>query len=102
MNPPAPDPTGTRIAAGVLTAFFAAYGWFTLWQGGIDLKGRSGHATFVSGLTGIAVAFGAFLIAALGLALLTRSLGAGRRSYVVAVLVLLLPPILYALAHGQS
>ena len=40
MKPLAQDPTAGRLAAGLLTAFFALFGWFTLWQGGVDTDDR--------------------------------------------------------------
>ena len=102
MKPPAQDPTAERLAAGLLTAFFALFGWFTLWQGGVTLKGRSGATSFVDGHAGILVAGFAFIVATMGLALLLRSFEANRPAYYIGGAVMLLPPLLFVLFHSWS
>ena len=100
MKPPARDPTAERLAAGLLTAFFALFGWFTLWQGGITLKGKSGATSFVDGHAGMLVAGCAFFVATLGLALLLRSFEANRPAYYIGGAVVLVPPLVFVLFHS--
>lgn len=100
MKPPAQDPTAERLAAGLLTAFFALFGWFTLWQGGVTLKGKRGATSFVDGYSGMLVAGFAFFVATLGLALLLRSFEVKRQAYYVGGAVMLLPPLLFVLFHS--
>ena len=102
MNPSAQDPTAGRLAAGLLTTFFALFGWFTLWQGGVALKGKSGATSFVDGHAGILVAGFAFIVATMGLALLLRSFEANRPAYYIGGVMMLLPPLLFVLFHSWS
>ena len=97
MTRPEPDPTAARLAAGLLTVFFLLFGWFTLWQGGITLKGKSGATSFVDGHAGLAVAAFAFLVAGVGLAMLLRSLEANRAVHCLAGAAVLVPPLLFVL-----
>lgn len=100
MKPSAQDPTAARIAAALLTAFFALFGWFTLWQGGVTLKGKSGATSFVDGHAGMLVAGFAFFGAIIGVALLLRSFEANRRAYYIGGAVVLVPPLLFVLLHS--
>ena len=86
---------GERIAAGLLAVFFEAMGWLTLLQGGITLKGKSGRTSFVDGSMSLVLALSFFLVSALGVALLLRSLGARRSTYGLAAVLLLLPPLVF-------
>lgn len=92
------DPTATRVASAIMTAFFASLGWYTLWHGGIELAGKSGRTSFVSGAAGVAVAFGAFGVAALGLLLIMKTVDMTGRGRAIAIACLLAPPILYVAA----
>ena len=100
MKPPAKDPTAERLAAGLLTAFFALFGWFTLWQGGVTLKGKSGATSFVDGHAGMLVAGFAFFVATLGVSLLLRSFNVNRQAYCVGGAVVLVPPLVFVLFHS--
>jgi hypothetical protein len=82
----------------LLTAFLVALGWFTLWQGGISLKGKSGHITYVGGGFATAFAIGAFFFAAISALLLGKAFGLGRLAYVVLIALVLLPPVAYLLS----
>ena len=97
MTSPKPDPTAERIAAALLAVFFFLFGWYTLMQGGITLRGKSGLTSFVGGYLGLAVAGFTFLVATLGVALLLRSLDSGRRTYWIGSSIVLLPPLVFAL-----
>jgi hypothetical protein len=97
MKPPMQTPTAERLIAGLLATFFALFGWFDLWQGGITLKGKSGAVRFVDGRAGLAVAAFAFVVAALGVAMLLRTFKVHRSAYYTAGVVLALPPILFLL-----
>lgn len=97
MNPPAKDPTAERIAASILAIFFGLFGWFTLGQGGISLKGKSGATSFVSGWAGVAVAALAFMVAIFGVTLFLRSLKSSRPTYYYSWAIVLLPPLAYVL-----
>ena len=97
MSLPKPDPTAERIAAALLAVFFFLFGWYTLMQGGITLRGKNGHISFVDGYLGLAVAGFTFLVANLGVALLLRSLDASRRTYWLCSGIVLLPPLVFAL-----
>ncbi len=100
MNPPAQDPTAERLAAGLLTAFFALFGWFALWQGGVALKGKSSATSFVDGHAEMLVAGFAFIVATLGVALLLRSFKANRPAYCIGGVVVLVPPLVFVLLHA--
>jgi hypothetical protein len=67
-----------------LTAFLSALGWFTLWQGGIALKGKGGHISYVGGGFATAIAIGAFFFAAISALLLAKAFGLGRSGYVLS------------------
>jgi hypothetical protein len=88
-----------RLSAGLLAAAFSALGWLTLWQGGMAVKGKSGFVTFVDGRPGRLVAALCFCAAAMGLLLLLRSLKPGRLVNLIALLVLMVPPLLYGMAR---
>ena len=92
--------TGERVAAGLLAVFFEAMGWLTLLQGGISLKGKSGHSSFVDGSMSLVMALFFFLVSALGVALLLRSLGARRNTYALAAVLLLLPPLVFIVVRA--
>ena len=61
----AKDKTAERLAIAIVLVFLLGFGWLTLLQGGMTLKGKSGHESFVDGRLGIATACFDFLIAAL-------------------------------------
>jgi hypothetical protein len=94
MTQPGLDPTAERLAAALLAGFFALFGWFTLWQGGITLKGRSGATSFVSGAAGQAVAALALAVAGFGIALFLRSFRVPRPVRLLAFALLLGPALL--------
>lgn len=94
-----PASLAERISAGLLFVCFAALGWLTLWQGGMALKGKSGLVTFVDGRPGRAVAALCFCAAAIGLLMLLRSFRPGRMVNLVALLLLMVPPLLYVVAR---
>lgn len=94
MNRPR-DPAAERLAIGILLVFLLGYGWFDLWQGGIAIKGRSGHVSYADGGLGLAIAAGAFLLAALVSLLLARSFGLGRLGIALSMAAILLPPLAY-------
>jgi hypothetical protein len=97
MNLPSQDPLAERVAASILAIFFAFFGWFDLVQGGIALKGRSGHISFVDGWVGIAVAGLAFLVAAFGVSILLRTFKASRSTHYFGWVIMLLPPVFFIL-----
>jgi hypothetical protein len=97
MKDGAPGSAADRLATGLVAAFFAVFGWFTLLQGGVGLKGRSGEMSHVTGGFGIAVACAAFLFATLAALLFSRSLGLGRRGAAIVSAVLLVPPAAFIL-----
>ena len=99
MTTPRPDPTAERLAGGLLASFFALFGWFTLWQGGITLKGRSGATSFVGGAAGLAVAALALLVAGFGVALFLKSWKAPRATQGLAFALLLGPALVLLLWH---
>ena len=99
MPPTKPDPTAERIAAALLAAFFLLFGWYTLWQGGITLGGKSGRSVFVDGHASLAIASFAFMVAAAGLAMLLKSLQAGRMAYWTGAALLWLPPAMFVLVQ---
>ncbi len=100
MNPPAKDPTVERIAASILAIFFGLFGWFTLGQGGVTLKGKSGATSFVNGWAGIAVAGLAFMVATFGVTLFLHSFKTSRSTYYFCWAILLLPPLAYVFLHS--
>lgn len=89
------DPTATRVAWALMTVFFTSLGWYTLWHGGIELAGKSGRTSFVSGIAGTGVACVAFGVAAAGLLLIARTFDMTLRGRALALACLLAPPILY-------
>jgi hypothetical protein len=97
MPPPKPDPTAERIAAALLAVFFLLFGWFTLIQGGISLGGKSGRSVLVDGNAGLGVAVFTFLVAAMGVAMLLKSLRADRKAYWLGAALVLLPPLVFVL-----
>jgi hypothetical protein len=99
MKPPGQDPTGERIASGLLAGFFTAFAWFALWQKGITLKGKSGATSFVDGNAGLVVAAFALLFGCVGVALLLRSFRAARTTYFISFALLLVPALALALTR---
>ena len=100
MKTPTPSPSAERLASGLLAAFFAAFGWFALWQQEITLKGKNGATSLLTGSAAQAVGAAAFVFSALGLVLLLRSFSAGRLTTITAFVVLFLPPIIYAVIRN--
>lgn len=99
-NPPPTDASSAaeRLTVGLVTAFFTLFGWFTLVNGGVALRGRKGNESLVDGAAALAIAASAFLIAALCLTLLLRRAWPAPRAVFWACLVaLLLPPLLFVL-----
>jgi hypothetical protein len=92
-----PGTAAERLAAGLLAAFFVAFGWLTLLQGGISLKGRSGGVSYVTGGFGIAAACIAFFIAAMAALLLSRSLKLRRSGCVMLIAMVIVPPAAFLL-----
>lgn len=99
MTSPSPYPTAERIIACILAIFFACFGWVTLVQGGITLKGKRGVVSFVNGWPGVAVAGLAFLVAGFGVSLLLRSCKVGRSVHYIAWAIVLVPPVAYVVLH---
>ena len=97
MSAPKPDPSAERIAAALLAVFFFLFGWYTLWQGGIILGGKSGRSVFVDGYASLVIAAFAFMVVTMGLALLLKSLRAGRKAYWTGAALMLLPPVVFVL-----
>ena len=100
MKTPSPSPTAERLASGLLAAFFAAFGWFSLWQQEITLKGKNGATSLVTGSAAQVVGAAAFVLSAVGLVVLLRSFSAGRLTTITAFVVLLLPPLIYAVIRN--
>ena len=100
MKTPTPSRTAEWLTFGLLVAFFAAFGWFALWQQEITLKGKSGATSVFTGSAAQAVSAAAFIVSAVVLALLLRSFSAGRRTSIAAFVVLLLPPAIYAVSRS--
>ena len=94
------DPTAERVSSAILAVFFLLFGWYTLWQGGISLGGKSGRSVFVDGYASLAIAAFAFMVATMGLALLLKSLRAGRKAYWTGAALMLLPPVVFVLLRG--
>ena len=92
-----PATAAERLTSTLLTVFLAACGWFTLLQGGIDLKGKSGRITYVEGGFALGVAAGAFLFAALSGLLMVRAYGCGRRGAGLLFAALLVPPLAFVI-----
>jgi hypothetical protein len=90
-----PATAAERLTSTLLTTFLAAYGWFTLLQGGIDLRGKSGRITYAEGGFALGVAVGAFLFAALCALLMVRAFGWGRLGAVLLLAALLVPPLAF-------
>lgn len=99
MKTPEQDSLAEQLMASLLATFFALFGWFTLWQGGVTLKGKSGAVSFVGGRAGVAVAGFAFVVATFGVALLLRSCRANRQAFYLAGAVVLLPPMVFVLVR---
>lgn len=97
MKSPSADPTAERLAAGLIALFFALFGWFTLWQGGVTLGGKRGGTSFVDGSAANWVAAVSLMVAGLGCAMVLRSFKAGRAAYGWSALCLFVPPVAFAL-----
>ena len=82
---------------GLLWLFLLGFGWVNLLDGGISIKGRSGHVAYASGNAGLALAAGTFLLAALVSLLLARILVLSRLVSWLLVLAVLAPPMLFVL-----
>ena len=85
------------LAMGLLWMFLLGFGWINLLDGGISLKGKSGHVVYASGNAGLAVAVGTFFLAALVSPLLARTLALSRLASRLLVLAVLVPPLLFVL-----
>lgn len=97
MKNEAKDKTAERLAIAIVLVFLLGFGWLTLLQGGITLKGKSGHESFVDGRLGIATAGFDFLIAALCALLLGKSFNAHSRTYAILLVGVLVPPVIFLL-----
>ena len=97
MKATSTDPTAERLAAALLGLFFALFGWFTLWQGGVSLGGKRGGSSFVDGGAASVVAAASLVVAGLGCAMVLRSFKAGSAAYWWSALVLFAPPVAFAL-----
>ena len=82
-----------RFAVALLLVFLVAFGWFTLLNGGVALKGKSAQVVEVSGRTGIAVALGCFALAVVILPLFARVSGLQLRSSLLVAAIIALPPL---------
>lgn len=89
------DKTGERLALGVVALFCYGFGWLDLWQGGISLRSKQGNVGFVDGVTGLAVAGGLMLVAALCFFMLARSYSMRSSNIRWLLAVLLLLPVCY-------
>jgi hypothetical protein len=83
------------LVTALLTTFLVALGWFTVWQGGITLKGKSGHLSYVGGGYATAFALGVFLIAAFSGLVLARAFGLGRLGTALVLATIIAPPVIY-------
>ena len=92
-----PATAAERLAMGLLWLFLLGFGWVNLLDGGISLKGKSGHVVYASGNAGLAVAVGTFFLAALVSPLLARTLALSRLASRLLVLAVLVPPLLFVL-----
>jgi len=97
MNNPVSSNTAERLVAALLTCFFIGFGWLTLLQGGVSLKGKSGQVAYASGGYAIGVAVGAFLFAALSVFLLAKTFSLRRRGVVFMLITVLVPPAAFLL-----
>lgn len=88
-----------RLAVALLAGGFELLGWLTLWQGGMSVKGQSGLVTFIDGRPGRVVAALCFCAAAISLLLFLRSFKAGRLVNMLALALLLIPPMFYMMAR---
>ena len=88
-----------RLAVALLAGGFALLGWLTLWQGGMSVKAQSGLVTFIDGRPGRVVAALCFCAAAISLLLFLRSFKPGRLVNMLALAVLLIPPMFYMMAR---
>ena len=86
-----------RLTTGLLWVFLLGFGWVNLLDGGISLKGKSGQIVYAGGNTGLAVAAGTFLLAALVTSLLARTLALSRLASWLMMLAVLVPPLLFVL-----
>lgn len=96
----AKDKTGERIASGIMALFFLGFGWLNLLQGGISLKSKQGHVSFVDGVMGQVVAGGTLLLAAVCFFLLAHSLSLSRSNTRLGLALILLPPFFYHYYKG--
>jgi hypothetical protein len=83
------------LVTGLLTGFLVLFGWVTLVQGGISLKGKAAHISYVGGGFATALALGMFLFATLSGLLLARALGLGRLGFTVVVAMVIAPPLFF-------
>ena len=88
-----------RLTTGLLWVFLLGFGWVNLLDGGISLKGKSGQIVYAGGNTGLAVAAGTFLLAALVTSLLARTLALSRLASWLMMLAVLVPPLLFVLCN---
>jgi hypothetical protein len=86
-----------RLVIGLLWLFLMGFGWFDLLNGGISLKGKSGAVAYASGNVGLAIAAGAFVLAALVSLMLARTLAFGSWSTRLLLMAVLAPPLFFVL-----
>lgn len=89
--------TAERLAIVIFLLFLTGMGWLNLLGDGISIKGKNGHVSFISGNFGLAIACGTFLLAVLPALLLSRSLNFSRRSKIILMSLIILPPLLFLL-----
>jgi hypothetical protein len=83
------------LVTGLLTVFLVFFGWVTIVQGGIALKGKAAHISYVGGGFATALALGMFFVATLSGLLLGKALGLGRLGFTVVVSMVILPPLFF-------
>lgn len=83
------------LVTSLLTGFLVALGWFTVVQGGISVKGKSGHLSYVGGSYAIAFAIGLFLFAAFSGLVLARAFGLGRLGTTLLLAMIVAPPVVF-------
>jgi hypothetical protein len=81
----------------LLLVFSVAFGWFTLLNGGVVLKGRGGRVSEATGGAGVALALAFIALAVLLSPLVVRSLGLSRRSALLLAVFVALPPLGFVL-----
>ena len=82
-----------RLAFALLVVFLVAFGWFTLLNNGVAIRGKSGRVVEATGGAGIAIALASFALAVLINPLLSRAFGLTLRSALLLAALVALPPL---------